>query len=43
MGEMIARGFNLSSDVINNKLAIDIKLNAQGLAYWYQKQLSKSS
>ena len=38
MGEMLASAYDLDTDIIENQLANDIKLNAQGLAYWYQKQ-----
>jgi glyoxylase-like metal-dependent hydrolase (beta-lactamase superfamily II) len=36
MGEMIRHGFDLSQDIIEHKLAMDIKLNCQGLSFWYQ-------
>ncbi len=38
MGKMIAEGFGFSAVVIGTQLAMDIKLNCQGLMYWYQKQ-----
>jgi len=37
MGAMIAGAFDFSNDIINNQLAMDIKLNSQGLLYWYRK------
>ncbi len=36
MGKMISRQFEFSQDLIINQLAMDIKLNSQGLAFWYQ-------
>lgn len=36
MGELISNRFELAPDIIQNQLAMDIKLNSQGLAYWYQ-------
>lgn len=37
MGKMISMQFELNQSIIDNKLAMDIKLNCQGLMYWYQK------
>jgi glyoxylase-like metal-dependent hydrolase (beta-lactamase superfamily II) len=37
MGEMIAEEFDFSAVVIGTQLSMDIKLNCQGLIYWYQK------
>ncbi len=36
MGQQLAQAFNFSNDTIQDQLAMDIKLNCQGLAYWYQ-------
>lgn len=36
MGELISNQFELPPDLIKTQLAMDIKLNSQGLAYWYQ-------
>jgi len=36
MGKMISNQFEFSQDLIINQLAMDIKLNSQGLAFWYQ-------
>jgi len=36
LGVMIAQGFELSDEIITTQLAMDIKLDSQGLAYWYQ-------
>ncbi len=37
MGDMIATTFEFGDSIITGKLAMDIKLNCQGLIYWYQK------
>ncbi len=36
MGHKLAHSFDLSEHTIQNQLAMDIKLNCQGLAFWYQ-------
>ena len=36
MGSLIAAEFAIQPEVLESKLAMDIKLNCQGLAYWYQ-------
>mgnify|MGYP002639658001 CR=1 FL=1 len=36
MGSIISKQFVLDREIINNQLAMDIKLNCQGLIYWYQ-------
>lgn len=36
LGALLQQGFNLDTETINHQLAMDIKLNAQGLVYWYQ-------
>lgn len=36
MGSLIKDGFALPQHVIDTKLKMDIKLNAQGLSFWYQ-------
>ncbi len=36
MGKMISNQFEFNQDLIINQLAMDIKLNSQGLAFWYQ-------
>jgi glyoxylase-like metal-dependent hydrolase (beta-lactamase superfamily II) len=36
MGELLMDEFDLEQDTISNQLAMDIKLNCQGLAHWYQ-------
>lgn len=38
MRQMIGAAFDFSADVLGKQLAMDIKLNCQGLIYWYQKQ-----
>ena len=37
MGKMMADEFGFSALVIGSQLSMDIKLNCQGLIYWYQK------
>jgi len=37
MGQMMAKAFDFSAVVIGTQLSMDIKLNCQGLIYWYQK------
>ena len=36
LGELLASEFDLADDVVNQQMKMDIKLNAQGLAHWYQ-------
>lgn len=36
MSELIIDDFGLTPLMVNTQLAMDIKLNSQGLAYWYQ-------
>ncbi len=36
MGTYIATHFNLDPDIIKTQLAMDIKLDSQGLMFWYQ-------
>ena len=40
MGQLLKQGFELTDEVIQGQLAMDIDLNSQGLAYWYQKRNS---
>lgn len=36
LGQMLQQGFELDDESIHHQLAMDINLNAQGLAFWYQ-------
>lgn len=38
MGDLLQQQFALADATINGQLANDIRLNSQGLAYWYRKQ-----
>ena len=38
MGELLQSEFDLDQDTIDGQLANDIRLNSQGLAYWFRKQ-----
>lgn len=38
MGAMISSEFEIDPQLVATQLAMDIKLNCQGLAYWYQQQ-----
>jgi glyoxylase-like metal-dependent hydrolase (beta-lactamase superfamily II) len=38
MEQLIIREFQLDPELVKTQLAMDIKLNSQGLAYWYRKR-----
>ncbi len=41
MGNMISDEFELNLDQVKDQLAMDIRLNCQGLAVWYQRSLDE--